>query len=177
MPGRLPSRNPYRAINRPRSPFIPANPSRRSSVERSAACPTDRALFLLFVRVVLPESAHEPPTGGSPGGWHSVVARTSCCPHFHCAEWSCVVLSDPPRRRIGSGTDWPVKSPARPSVAALGLRLTLVRRPPHSCVARGGKAGSRGAAGGLEADGKTPPAETGGATAAAYCRLESPAAS
>src|ERR1019366_1814559 len=95
---------------RPRSPFIPANPSRRSSVERSAACPTDRALFLLFVRVVLPESAHEPPTGGSPGGWHSVVARTSCCPHFHCAEWFCVVLTDSPRHRIGSGTNWPVKS-------------------------------------------------------------------
>jgi hypothetical protein len=84
-----------------------------SSVRRSAQCPVDRLLFLLFVRVVLPASAQEASFGRSPRGWRSVVTKHSCRPHFHCAEWSCVVLSGSPRHRIGSGTNWPVKSPIR----------------------------------------------------------------
>src|ERR1039457_1040350 len=47
-------------------------------------------------------------------GAPEVGAKTSCRPHFHCAEWSCVVLSDPPRLRIKLGKDWPVKSPSGP---------------------------------------------------------------
>src|SRR5450759_4138896 len=87
-----------------------------SSVRRSAQCPVDRLLFLLFVRVVLPASAQEASFGRSPRGRRSVVTKNSCRPHFHCAEWSCVVLSGSPRHHIGSGTNWPVKSPTRDSV-------------------------------------------------------------
>jgi hypothetical protein len=43
-------------------------------------------------------------------GGPEVGTKTSCRPHFYCAEWSCVVLSDPPRLRIKLGKDWPVKS-------------------------------------------------------------------
>src|ERR1035437_6400080 len=84
-----------------------------SSVRRSAQCPVDRLLFLLFVRVVLPASAQEASFGRSPRGRRSVVTKNSCRPHFHCAEWSCVVLSGSPRHHIGSGTNWPVKSATR----------------------------------------------------------------
>ena len=48
-----------------RCPFIPANPSMRSSVRRSAHCPMDRPFFL-FVRVFLPESAQETSSGQAP---------------------------------------------------------------------------------------------------------------
>ena len=91
-----------------------------SSVRRSAQCPVDRLLFLLFVRVVLPASAQEASFGRSSRGWRSVVTKTSCLPHFHCAEWCCVVLSDAPRYRIGSGTNWSVKSATR-TLARNGL--------------------------------------------------------
>src|ERR1019366_8328112 len=81
------------------------------------------ASFLLFVRVVLPESAPKSPVWPEPGGWHSVGTKTSCCPQFYCAEWSFVVLSVSPRHRTGLGRNWPVKSQPRsirtPPVAEL----------------------------------------------------------
>src|ERR1035437_10338254 len=55
----------------------------------------DRASFLLFVRIVLPKRAQEAPPGRSP----VAGTKTSCCTQFHCAEWWCVVLNDPPRPR------------------------------------------------------------------------------
>src|ERR1019366_10683991 len=38
-------------------------------------------------------------------GAPEVGTKTSCRPRFHCAEWSCGVLSDPPRLRIKTGKD------------------------------------------------------------------------
>jgi len=35
------------------------------------------------------------------------LTETSCSHRLHCAEWSCVVLSDSPRHRNRSGRDWP----------------------------------------------------------------------
>ena len=95
------------------SPFIPANPSMRSSVGRSPQCSMDRLHFFLFVRVVSPEGAPKIPVWPEPGSWHSVGTKTPCCPQFYCAEWSFVVLSASPRHRTGLGTDQPVKSPSR----------------------------------------------------------------
>jgi len=38
-------------------------------------------------------------------GAPKVGTKTSCRPHFHRAEWSSGVLSDPPRLRIKLGKD------------------------------------------------------------------------
>ena len=46
---------------------------------------------------------------GPPEVWRPVGKKTSCSLHFHGAEWSGMVQSDPVRRRIGSGTNWRVK--------------------------------------------------------------------
>jgi hypothetical protein len=62
-------RNPLRTSKRPGSRFIPANPSMGSSVRRRTLRPVDRPSFLLFVRVVLPESGQEGQSGRSPGDW------------------------------------------------------------------------------------------------------------
>ena len=63
------------------------------------------ASFLLFVRVVLLENTLEVSSGRTSGGRHPVVKKTSCRPHFHCANWSCSVTSDSPPRRIESVPD------------------------------------------------------------------------
>ena len=52
----------------------------------------------------------KPRLGGALEVGDQLVTKTSCSPHFHCAEWSCVVLSDFPRHHNGSGRDWPDKS-------------------------------------------------------------------
>ena len=79
--------------------------------------------FLFFVRAVLPERAIEALLGGAPEVGSQVLTKNSCRGRFHGAEWSCIVLSDSPRRRNGSGRDWPYKSafrtevPERPTTA------------------------------------------------------------
>jgi hypothetical protein len=94
-------------------PFIPANPSMRSSVRRSAQCPMDRLHFFFSFELCCLRAPKEASSGRTSRGCHPVGTRTSCLPHFHCAKWSCAVLSDSPRRRIGLGTNWPVKSSSR----------------------------------------------------------------
>src|SRR5260370_21888957 len=86
----------------------------RSSVRRRCSGSDGSASFLLFVRVVLLQSAEEASSGGASGGCHAVGTKTSCRPHFHCAKWSCVVLSHSSRHRIESGRHSPVKSRSRP---------------------------------------------------------------
>ena len=104
--------------------FKPANLSLSSSVGRSTQAPMDRPSFLLFVRAVLPERAPEAPSGRAPEVGGQVLTKTSCSPRLHCAEWSCVVLSDSPRHHNGSGRDWPDKSATRRSAPR---KLTLPR--------------------------------------------------
>ena len=82
----------------------------RSSVERSTQCPMDRPSFLFFVRAVLPERARRRPVWAAPEGGGQILIKTSCSARLHCAEWSCVVLSDSPRHHNGSGRDWTYKS-------------------------------------------------------------------
>ena len=97
------------------------------------------ASFLLFVRVVLLENALEVSSGRTSGGRHPVVKKTSCRPHFHCANWSCSVTSDSPPRRIESGRDWRVKRATR----RMGWIQTLRRIAPE--IRRSGRSllGSR----------------------------------
>jgi len=59
-----------------------------------------------------------------------VGTKTSCRPRFHCAEWSCGVLSDPPRLRIKIGKDWPVKSRS----GKLIRRTASASRRPAMCA-------------------------------------------
>ena len=67
----------------------------------------DRPSFLFFVRAVLPERARRRPVWAAPEGGGQILIKTSCSARLHCAEWSCVVLSDSPRRHNGAGRDWP----------------------------------------------------------------------
>ena len=90
-------------VTRARSPFIPANPSMRSSVRRHCSGSDGSASFLLFVRVVLLQNAQEASSGRASGGCDAIGTKTSCPPQFHCAKWSCVVLSNSSRHRIESG--------------------------------------------------------------------------
>ena len=71
----------------------------------------DRPSFLFFVRAVLPERPPEASLGGAPEVGGQVLTKTSCSARLHCAEWSCVVLSDSSRHHNGAGRDWPDKSP------------------------------------------------------------------
>ena len=107
--GNRPEKTPKRQ-SRHLCRFKPANLSLRSSVGRSTQGPMDRPSFLLFVRAVLPEREPRKPVWAGSRGWWSGSQKTSCSPRLHCAEWSCVVLSDSPRHHNGSGRDWPDKS-------------------------------------------------------------------
>jgi hypothetical protein len=64
----------------------------------------DRLHFFFSFELFYLKAAKKASLAGVP----EVGTKTSCSPHFHCAEWSCVVLSDPPRPRIKLGKDWPV---------------------------------------------------------------------
>ena len=87
--------------------------------------------FLFFVRAVLPERAIEALLGGAPEVGSQVLTKNSCRGRFHGAEWSCIVLSDSPRRRNGSGRDWPYKSAIRTEVwRGLGDGILRVARHP-----------------------------------------------
>jgi hypothetical protein len=89
-----------------RSRFIPANPQVRFAVRRSARCPVDIIGLHFFFSFDLSylRAAGKPSLAGA----REVGTKISCCPHFHCAEWSCVVLNYSPRLRIKLGKDWPV---------------------------------------------------------------------
>src|SRR5215510_4818824 len=79
----------------------------RLSVERRAQRPMDRPSFLFFRSSFLARESHRSPGWAAPEVGSQVLTKTSCRGRFHCAEWSCIVLRDSPRRRNGSGRDWP----------------------------------------------------------------------
>src|SRR5215472_13435148 len=96
--------------------FNPANLSLRPSVERRAQGPLDRLSFLFSFELSYEREPSKPWAGRLPRLVGQVLTKTSCRGRFHCAEWSCIVLSDSPRSRNGSGRDWPYKSPSRTCV-------------------------------------------------------------
>jgi hypothetical protein len=70
----------------------------------------DKPLISLFRSSCLTRESPRSPVWAAPEVDGQVLARTSCSPRLHYAEWLCVVLNDSPRRHNGSGRDWPDKS-------------------------------------------------------------------
>jgi hypothetical protein len=78
------------------------------SVERSTQCPIDRPISFFRSSCLTRGDAPEAPSGRLPRLGSQVLTKTSCSARLHCAQWSCLVLSDSPRRHNGSGRNWPV---------------------------------------------------------------------
>ena len=80
-------------------------------------------------------------------GWWSGTHKTPCSPRIHCAEWSCVVLNDSPRRHNGAGRDRPDKSPSvypnRPVVCGIGPLRPALRNWPTRAECRLYRVGPR----------------------------------
>jgi len=85
----------------------------RAVVERSTPGPIDRSSFLSFRSSSLTRQRHRSPGWAAPDLGGQVLTKNLLPWRLHCAEWSCVVLSDSPHRHNGSGRDWPYKSATR----------------------------------------------------------------
>jgi hypothetical protein len=91
----------------PYSRRLPDNVPWGASVRQSTQCPMNRLSFFFSFELSNQRVPLKPPLGGVPEVGDQLPPKPLPA-RFHCAEWSCVVLSDSPRRRNGPGRDWPV---------------------------------------------------------------------
>src|SRR5450759_3563332 len=94
----------------------------------------DNPLISLFRSSCLTRESPRSPVWAAPEVGGQVLAKTSCSPRLHYAEWLCVVLNDSPRRHNGSGRDWPDKSRSVDLSAARGT----LRRYSQSSMPQAG---------------------------------------
>ncbi len=123
-PSRLIAGMPHLRSQLPVCRRLPANLPWKASVRQSSQCPMNR-LSSFFSFELSYQSAAEASSGRGSRGRRSVATKTSCCTRFYCAEWSCVVLTDSPRYRNGSGRVWPVMPTTRDRPAAQFLVTRL----------------------------------------------------